>query len=156
MQQEPMQSMMCAHCGELFKTSQQHPRKYCSIACEEGRGPIPMSNPQSPDYHLYVQGEPEAILGRVLVANGLKRVNYSPDWCRGPDDWYSATIVDHDSENEIYVREDDVVLGHVVDYRDGNYVVEHEDIETGEITVREIDDSTLVSMIRQDRWWVDG
>lgn len=154
-QQEPTMPTTCDHCGKPFNTSAVHPRRYCSIACEEGRAPLAMSDPQSPEYHLHIQGNPESLIGKALVSNGLKRVDYSPDWCKGPNDWSHGTVVDVDVENQTYVRKNDVVLGVVYDY-DGYYHLEHENMETGQITHRRIKDSQVVSMIRQDRWWVDG
>jgi len=158
-QQPPTATMSCARCGQLFTgnpRSQPLGRdNYCSISCEEGRSPRAMSDPQSPDYHLYLKGDPEALVGKTLLASGLKHVDYSADWCKGPDEWSHGTIVDVDAPNLTYVRKDDVVLGTVVDY-DGHYTVEHEDMETGEITRRRIKDMLLVDQLRRDRWWVDG
>ncbi len=158
-QQSPTATMSCARCGQLFEgnpRSQPLGRdNYCSISCEEGRGPRAMSDPQSPDYHLFLKGEPEALVGKTLLASGLKRVDYSADWCKGPENWSHGTVVDVDEPNVTYVRKDDVVLGTVVDY-DGHYTIEHENIETGEVTRRRVKDMLLVSQLRQDHWWVDG
>jgi len=159
-QQPPVATMKCARCGTMFKgnpRSQPLGRDdYCSLACEEGRGPRAMSDPQSPDYHLFLKGQPEALVGKTLLASGLKRVDYSADWCKGPEDWSHGTVVDVDVPNLTYVRKDDVVLGTVVDYGADGYTVEHEDMETGEITRRTIHDFLMVAQIRDDRWWVDG
>lgn len=159
-QQPPTATMSCARCGQMFNgnpRSQPLGRdNYCSIACEEGRGPRAMSDPQSPDYHLYLKGEPEALVGKTLIAAALKRVDYSSDWCKGPEDWSHGTIVDHSEQDVTYVRKDDVVLGTVVDYGADGYTVEHENIETGEITTRVIQDFLMVEQLRTDRWWVDG
>ena len=155
-QQEPTMPTTCDHCGKPFNTSAVHPRNYCSIACEEGRAPLPMSDPSSPDFHLHVKGEPRALVGKTLVANGLSLVDYSPDWCKGPNDWSHGVVTDVDVENQTYVRKDDVVLGKIVDYGADGYTVEHEDMETGELTTRTIHDFLMVEMLRKDRWWVDG
>lgn len=157
-QQPPTATMSCARCGQLFKgnpRSQPLGRdNYCSIACEEGRGPRAMSDPQSPDYHLYLKGNPKDLVGKAIVADGLKLVDYSPDWCKGPDDWKNCTIVDHDEHDASYVRKNGVFLGKVVDY-DGEYVLERENIETGEVTTRRIGDMLMVEQLKFDRWWVE-
>jgi len=114
-----------------------------------------MSDPQSPDYHLYLKGNPESLVGETILASGLKRVDYSADWCKGPEDWSHGTIVDVNEPNLTYVRKDDVVIGTVTDY-DGHYTVRYENIETGEITIRRIKDMLLVDQLRRDNWWVDG
>jgi len=150
-QQEPMMPTTCDYC----KKSRVHPRRYCSIACEEGRGRLPMDSPESPDYHLYLKGEPQALVGKALVAKARNLVDYSPDWCRNPEDCGRGVVVSHDRENQTYVRKDDVVLGVVYDY-DGHYHIEHENMETGQITHRRIKDMLVVDQIRRGRWWVDG
>lgn len=114
-----------------------------------------MSDPLSPDYHLHLKGHPEALVGESLVARGLKQVNYSADWCKGPDDWSHGVVVSHNPDDVAYVRKDDVYLGEVVEY-DGHYTIEREDMDTGEITTRRIKDMLVVAQIREDRWWVDG
>jgi len=146
----------CNHCGKPFNTSAVHPRRYCSIACEEGRGPRAQSDPASPDFWLHVQGNPETLVGRALVARGLKFCDYSPDWHRPPERYDVNDIVSIDREEQEFVRHDDVYLGRVAEYDGGEYVIEHEDMETGEITHRRVDDSMVLSLIRQDTWWVDG
>jgi len=152
----PTRPTTCDRCGEPFNTSDQHPRRYCSIACEEGRTPLPMSDPASEGYHLHLQGEPSALVGKVLVARCLKRTCYSPDWHRGPDNYSRSELVSHDEENEIIVYKTSQPLGTVVAHENGEYVVEHEDIETGEITTRRFNDSMTVAQIKDERWWADG
>jgi hypothetical protein len=105
---------------------------------------------------LFLKGEPEALVGETVIASGLKYVDYSADWCKGPEDCSFDTIVDVNEPDLTYIRKDSVVLGTVVDYGPDGYTVEHENIETGEITYRTIDDSTMIAQIRSDRWWVDG
>lgn len=153
---EPTTTTTCDHCGEMFKCSAVHPRRYCSIACEEGRAIRAMDHPESPDYHLHLQANPESLVGKTLIASGLKRVEYAPDWCKDPSDWRQSELVSVDRDNLTYVRTDDVVLGRVVDYGADGYTVEHENIETGEITTRTIHDFQIVAQIRRDNWWVDG
>lgn len=153
---EPEMATTCDHCGEPFTTSQVHPRKYCSIACEEGRGPLPMDDPQSPDYHLHLKGNPEDLVGKAVLAVGFKRVDYSPDWAKGPHYTTPTSTVWVDEEEEVYLRETDVYLGEVVEYGADGYVIEHENLETGEITERTVHDFLMVEQIRNDRWWVDG
>lgn len=113
-----------------------------------------MSDPSSADYHLFLKGNPEALVGQTLIARGLKRVDYSADWCKGPEDWSHGTVVDHSPDDVTYVRKSDVVLGQVVDY-DGHYTVERENLETGEIATRRIKDILVVDQIRRDRWWAE-
>lgn len=154
--QSPKMPTTCDRCGTAFNTSQDHPRRYCSIACEEGRGPLPESDPRSPDFHLHVQGNPKSLIGKAVVANGLKRTCYSPDWHKMPHQYDSRRRVDHDSEEEILVLTDDVYLGKVVDYRKGKYVLEKENLETGDILIRGVQDSTTVAQLRRENWRVDG
>lgn len=152
-------TMKCAHCGQTFRGN---PRSqpvgsdnYCSIGCEEGTNPIPMDDPQSPDYHLHVKAEPESLVGKNIVVSGLRYVDYSPDWCKGPTDWEYGAVIDSDRVDEWYVRKSDMLLGRVVNY-DGHYTVEHEDIETGETITFRIKDMLMVEQLRNDRWWVEG
>ena len=149
----PTRPTTCDRCGEPFNTSDQHPRRYCSIACEEGRTPLPMSDPASDGYHVHLQGEPESLVGRELLAVGLKQTDYSPDWHKKPDQYSPRAIVDHDEENTSLVLKDEAYLGTVVAFEQGEYVVERENIETGEVSTRRIDASVAVSQLRQDRWW---
>lgn len=116
---------------------------------------MPMSDPSSPDYHLHLKGTPEALVGKMILASALKLVDYSPDWARGPDSLPNREVVWHDAESELYIRKSSVVVGTVVDY-DGQYTIEHENVETGEITTRRMSDILVVSQIRNGRWWVDG
>lgn len=152
---EPIMPTTCDHCGDSFNTSRQHPRQYCSIACEEGRGPLADDHPSSANFWLHVQGNPEAIVNRAVVACGLKRTCYSPDWHRDPSDYHSSAIVDHDEANEILVRLDDVFLGTVIDYSEGVYTLEREDMETGETHRREVEDCEMLAQLRRDQWWID-
>jgi len=156
MRQEPVRATACDHCGELFETSEVTPRRYCSIACEEGYAPLPQSDPASNGYHLHLQGNPQSLIGKNLLASGLKQSCYSPDWHRSPKDYNSRELVSHDPDAEIIVRKDNVFLGPVVDFGGGEYVVEKEDIETGEVHTFTVDASLTVSQIRNDRWWVEG
>ncbi len=154
MEAEPIQPTACDHCGKSYNTSRQHPSRYCSIACEEGRRALPISDPSSDGYHLHVQGEPQSLIGREMLAVGLKRTDYSPDWHKSPKQYSPQRIVAHLESDTSLILKDEMYLGTVVDYQDGNYVVEREDIETGTVSVRLIDASIAVSQLRQDRWWV--
>jgi hypothetical protein len=145
----------CNHCGKPFNTSRQNPRRYCSISCEEGLAPLPMSDPQSPDYHLFLKGNPIALVGRTLVARGLEFCDYSPDWHKNPDQYNRGTLVTVNEEEQTFVKKSNIVVGKVVDY-DGHYTISHTDSETGNAFTRRIKDIFVVEMIRQDRWWVDG
>lgn len=65
--------MTCDRCGVQFRgnpRSQPLGSAYCSIACEEGRSPLPVDDPRSDGYHLHLQGEPEALVGETVVAEG--------------------------------------------------------------------------------------
>jgi hypothetical protein len=150
----PIRPTTCDRCGQPFNTSDQHPRRYCSIACEEGRSPLPESDPASDGYHLYLQGEPSALVGREVLSVGRKLTDYSPDWHKKPEQYSPRRIVAHQESDTTLVLKDDVFLGTVVDLENGEYVVEHKDRETGEIITRSFDASLAVSQIRQDRWWV--
>lgn len=160
MEAEPTMPTSCDRCGKMFNTSRERPRRYCSIACEEGRSPLPISDPASEGYHLHLQAEPEALVGQTLVASALKRTCYSPDWHRNPDAYNRGQIVSHDEENETLVYKTDVVIGKVVDYdpHDGTYYVNRnrDDVEKGIVEAKHINASATVSQIRQGEWWVDG
>lgn len=149
----PTRPTTCDRCGKPFNTSDQHPRRYCSIACEEGRSPLPESDPASDGYHLHLQSQPEALVGREVLAVGLKRTDYSPDWHKSPDQYSPRRIVSHNESDTTLVLNDEVFLGTVVSFENGQYTLEHEDIETGEITRRTVDASIAVSQIRQENWW---
>lgn len=155
-EQEPITPTMCDRCGNHFNTSEVHPRQYCSIACEEGRTPLPESDPASNNFHLYVQGNPEALVGNWLVARGLKRTCYAPKWHKNPADYSPRTIVSHDKSEEVLFYKTDVVIGKVYGYHDGVYDVEYENMETGEFSERKLDASLVVDQLRRDDWWVDG
>jgi len=154
-QQEPITPTTCDHCGKAFNTSAVHPRRYCSIACEEGRGTLAQSHPESPGYHLYLQGNPESLVGKWLVASGLSLVDYSPDWCKGPDDWSHGVVQSHDPESETYIRKDDVVIGRVYGYHDDEYFVNAGKADE-EKEERVIDSSIVVEQVNNGCWWVDG
>lgn len=156
MRQEPQTPTMCDRCGNRFNTSEVHPRKYCSIACEEGRSPLPDSDPASGNYHLHLQGKPEALVGKWLVARGLKRTCYSPEWHRGPDGYNNHQIVEHDVSNEIITYKTDVVLGQVDEYANGAYRVRYDEQDGGISHYRWHDASMVVDQIKEDNWWVDG
>lgn len=156
--QPPLRAMKCSRCGKLFngnpRTQPVGRDNYCSIGCEEGRTPRPMEDPQSPDYHRYLQGEPEALVGEPLVAFGLSLVNYTPDWCKGPEDWSSGVVTWVDEEAELYVRKDHIHLGKVVEYDDGSYKIRYTK-PNGELShFRWHTASTVISQIRNDRWYV--
>jgi len=150
----PIRPTTCDRCGEPFNTSDQHPARYCSIACEEGRSPLPVSDPASDGYHLHLQGEPSALVGKEVLAVGLKRTCYAPDWHKNPDQYSPQRLVSHDEESQTIVVSDEVFLGSVVAYDRGEYVIEHEDMETGEISRRRVKDSVALAQVRNDRWWV--
>lgn len=146
----------CPRCKETFVTDAQHPSNYCSIACEEGRSPLPMDNPASDGYHLHLQAEPESLIGKTVVANCLKRTCYSPDWHRSPSDYNSRSIVSHDSDKEVLVYKTDSVVGEVTDYENGRYRISRTVDEPVEGVVSKwVDASMVVSQIRQERWWAE-
>lgn len=154
--EEPTRATTCDRCGEPFNTSGVHPSRYCSIACEEGRSALPIDDPSSEGYHFHLQGEPQSLVGKAILATGLKRTCYAPTWHKKPHRYSSQQIVDHDTESEILVLRDDVFLGKVVDFGADGYTIEHENMETGEITKRVVSESVVLDQIRHDRWWVDG
>ena len=144
----------CDRCGKPFNTSDQHPSRYCSISCEEGRSALPVSDPSSEGYHRYLQGEPEALVGKEVLAVGLKQTDYSPEWHKSPEQYSPRRIVSHNESDTTLVVKDEVFLGTVVSFENGQYTLKHEDIESGEGTERTVNASTAVSQIRQDTWWV--
>jgi len=152
--QQPKMPVSCERCGKMFNTSRQHPRRHCSISCEEGRGPLPDSDPASNGYQLYLQANPQSLIGKNVFASALRRTCYSPDWHRDVSDYSSRELVSHDAENETLVRKDDVLLGRVVGFEDNEYTVENQDTETGEVHTFTVCASVTVSQIRNDRWWV--
>lgn len=155
MESEPTRPTTCDHCGKHFNTSAVHPSRYCSIACEEGRAPRAISDPRSDGYHLHLQGNPEALVGKTLVANALKRTCYSPEWHKSPDDYNPRKIREHDTSEETIVYETIQVIGKVTNYENGEYTVVHDAVE-GERVTQHISDSATVNQIRKDEWWVDG
>lgn len=156
--EEATQPTTCNRCGESFNTSAQNPRRYCSIACEEGWSALPQSDPESDGYHLHLQGEPQSLVGKVLVGTGLRRTDYSPDWHKSPDQYNSRDTVSIDRENTILIYQTDIIIGQVVDYNKdtGTYTVEKEyDTKERQYTAnKKIDTTVVVSEIRQDNWWV--
>lgn len=156
----PTATMECSRCGTTFKGNPRSQplgsKNYCSIGCEEGKGPLPDDSPQSPNHWLHVQGDPETVIGQWLLATGLKRVDYSPEWCRDPSSVSSAELVYVNEHEEVFVRRTSVCIGKIVSYQDGTYVVERENLETGEVHTREISDSVLLAQLRRDQWWVEG
>jgi hypothetical protein len=114
MQRAPITPTSCKRCGKLFNTSEQHPRQYCSIACEEGRGPLPDRDPRSPNFCQFVQGNPERLVGTVAISanvdttvgkivdyeNGryqFERENFETD---DPEWWVDESIVLSRIEND--------------------------------------------------------
>lgn len=149
----PTRPTTCDRCGKAFNTSDQHPSRYCSIACEEGRSALPMSDPASDGYHLHLQGNPQSLVGREVLAVGLKRTDYSPDWHKKPTQYSPRRIVEHQESDTTLILKDEVYLGRVVDLTDGVYKIRHEHMETGEEFHISVDASTVVSQIRQENWW---
>jgi hypothetical protein len=154
-------TMTCSRCGDQFSgdpiSQPLGNRVYCSIACEEGRSPLPEHSPESPRYASHLSDNPRDLIGRCLTAVGLKRTCYSPDWHRDPSDYAHSEIVSLDVDNEILVYESEVFLGKVVKYDPSfeNYMIEHENMETGEMTYRWVDKQTMLDQIRDDRWWAE-
>lgn len=161
MDRSPMtRTMTCAHCSTQFRGNPRSQpvgsKDYCSIACEEGRGTLPDSSPQSPNYWLHVRDNPNQIVGSHLIAAGLQLFDYSPDWSRGPEGLHSSEIHDHMPEKKLYVRRLSVVVGKIASYDSGLFTVEQEDRETGEVTYRSIQADVLLDQFRRDQWWVEG
>lgn len=156
MEAEPTTARTCQHCRTVFKTSAVHPSRYCSIDCEEGRAPLPESHPESPDYHRHLQANPEALVGASILAVGLKRTCYSPDWHRKPESYHPSAIVEVDEESEILIKKDEVYLGVVSDYKDGEYHIRYDDLDSGETVRLTFDESLVISQIRSEQWYVDA
>jgi hypothetical protein len=154
-------TMTCTRCGKTFKgdpRSQPLGREnYCSIACEEGKSPLPPNDPSSRGFAQHVHGEPKALVGRTLVANGLKFCDYSPEWHRTPDDYTHDEKVWVDRKEEEMVVKSHQHLGRVADYdgERGAYYIEAEDMETGEVSGRWWDESLVVHQLKKNRWWAE-
>lgn len=157
MLEEPTTPMTCKRCGKRFNTGAWHPRKYCSIACEEGRSPLPQSDPRSEGYHLHLQSEPESLVGKTLVGKAFKRTCYSPDWHRDPEDYKPRNIVEHDEENEVITYQKSIVIGEVVrTLSQGTYLIERDNPVSTGVSVFQVDISKTVEKIRRGEWWADG
>lgn len=111
--------MSCDRCGTSFRgnpQSQPLNGEFCSVACEEGRTPLPRKDPGSPGYPNFIRQNPEELVGRTLIAMCLKRTDYSPNWHKNPDDYGRTQTVEVDRENTILIYKTDAVLGDVVAY----------------------------------------
>ena len=91
--------------------------------------PPPIIDPSSQDYHLHLQGEPEALVGRTLIARAYKFTD----------------------EGESAVYKTDTVLGKVYDYDGECYHVKGK--EAG--VERRISASSVISLIRTNAWWAE-
>ena len=150
----PETTAKCQHCGELFRTSEQHPRRYCSVMCEDGRRAKSIDDPSSEGYHLHLQGEPQALVGKTLIAEGLKYSDdVTEDWHKSPDEL--ATVWLSDDETEL-VYKTSMVVGVVTGFDEsGHYTIEKEYLETGEIVEKRVMPSDVLERIRNDTWWVE-
>lgn len=153
MMEEPMRPTTCDRCGEPFNTSDVHPRRYCSIACEEGRTPLPISDPSSEGFHIHLRNEPADLIGCALVTRAIKRTCYSPDWHRSPEDYKRHKIISHDTEEEILVYKTTNYLGRVEDMSDGMYHISRE-TEDGHRMIS-VPVSDVVNFIRAETWWAE-
>lgn len=155
MQEEPTMATTCDHCGEPFNTSRQHPRRYCSIACEEGRAPLPQDDPASDGFWLHVQSKPEELVGFTITAGGLKFCDYSPDWHRNPSDYSRDEIVwaDHDAQEMVVKRS--IVVGRVDDYEANQVRIAHYDRDFNLTHYHWHNASKVVAQLRTNRWWAE-
>jgi hypothetical protein len=152
MRQEATTPTTCDRCGKAYNTSRQHPRRYCSIACEEGRSALPIDDPSSEGYHLHIQQDPNALVGKTLLARGMKRTCYSPDWHRDPSDYRAQDIVAHDEENEVIIYKTTVRLGKVTHLFEGRFCLT---MDEGEQLTQYVDPSVVVKKLRKDEWWAE-
>jgi len=140
--------------------------------CEEGRRAPPISEPSSEGYHLHLQGEPEALVGRTLIARAYKFTDdVTEDWHKSLDDLQTVWVAE-DGESAVYKT--DTVVGKVYDYDGECYLVEFEirdgesphscasqscsaqdDLRSGAVVTRRIPASSVVSLIRRDTWWAE-
>ena len=147
--QEPETTAKCQHCGELFRTSEQHPRRYCSVMCEDGRAPKPISDPSSEGYHLHVQGKPQALVGKTLIAKGYKYSDdVTEDWHKSPSDLPTVWISD---DGEALVYENSMVVGTVTGFDEAGYYTIEKDGARKRVLPSEV-----VAKVRRDEWWVEG
>ena len=120
--------------------------------CEEGRRAPPISDPSSEGYHLHLQGEPEALVGRTLIARAYKFTDdVTEDWHKSLDDLQTVWVAE-DGESAVYKT--DTVVGKVYDYDGECYLVE-DDLRSGAVVTRRIPASSVVSLIRRDTWWAE-
>ena len=149
---EPRHTKKCPQCNELH---QNRHSQYCSVLCEEGKRAPPISDPRSEGYHLHLQGEPEHLVGKTLVAKGLKYTDdVTEDWHKSPSD---LPTVWQSNDGEELVYETTTVIGTVAGFdEDGYYIIEKEYLETGELTVKRVLPSDVVAKVRRDEWWVEG
>ena len=152
----PIRPTTCNRCGKHFNAPADRVPRFCSIACEEGRGPLPDSDPSSPFFHRHIQGNPHAIVGHHIQSKGLKRTCYSPNWHKSPDEYRNVDIIEHDSENEILVLKRQQHLGKVKEIDGNTAIIEKWTVEEDKHIKIEVSMSTVVSMLRQDLWWSDG
>lgn len=146
---EPRVTKQCPQCKELHQSRHS---KYCSVMCEEGRRAPPISEPSSQGYHLHLQGEPEALVGRTLIARAYKFTDdVTEDWHKSLDDLPTVWVAE-DGESAVYKT--DTVVGKVYDYDGKCYHVE-DDLRSGAVVTRRIPASSVVSLIRTDTWWAE-
>ena len=120
--------------------------------CEEGRRAPPISDPSSEGYHLHLQGEPEALVGRTLIARAYKFTDdVTEDWHKSLDD---LPTVWRSENGESAVYKSDTVVGTVAELDNGDYIIE-DDLSSEELITKRVSASSVVSLIRRDTWWAE-
>jgi hypothetical protein len=152
---EPITASKCDQCGDVFQTSAQHPRRYCSISCEEGRTPLPQDDPRSDGFWLHVQGRPQSLVGSTLVASGMKFCDYSPDWHRTPDDYSNGELIWVDRDAQEMVVKRSTVIGRVDGFENNQFRVAHYDEDYCLTHYHWHDASMVVSQLRSNLWWAE-
>lgn len=146
-------AMTCDRCGKHFRgnpRSQPLGSTYCSLSCEEGKTPLPSNEPASPRFFAHIKSNPGDLIGYHLVADGLKRTCYSPEWHRAPESVPRSELVSVDRDEEVMVYQTAVHLGEVVDYTNGLFIVQDTDGKNRAFQAR-----TAVSQLKSGNWWAE-
>lgn len=147
------QAMTCDRCGKQFRSnprSQPLGSTYCSLSCEEGKTPLPSNEPASPRFFAHIKGHPGDLIGYHLVADGLKRTCYSPEWHRDPESVPRSELVSVDRDSKVMVYQTPVHLGKVVDYENGLFIVQDPDGQN-----RAVQADTVIGQLKNSNWWAE-
>ena len=149
----------CPRCGELHKRNHTD---YCSIACEEGRTPLPQDDPRSGGYHLHLQANPQELIGETLFADGFKYSDQvTEDWHKSSDDLPTVWISD---EREELIYKTTALVGTVKGFDEsGRYIIEKqyhaEELLPEKLiktNTKRVPASDVIQRIKNDTWWVEG